>query len=463
MSKNQDPYATWERRVGKILTPFEEFIHGETTSGILLMIATLLALIVANSVFAAAYEHLLHVHLKIILGDFILDYDLHHWINDGLMVLFFFLVGLEIKREVLVGELSEPRQAALPIIAAVGGMVVPALCYTVLNLGTPAIDGWGIPMATDIAFAVGVLVLLGNRIPKQLFTFLVALAIVDDLGAVLVIAIFYTDQLVYEALGAAGVMIGLLIVCNIGGVRQPWAYFILGVLLWLCMLKSGVHATLAGIITAWCIPARSKLVPQEFSGHVRDLMDRYDTHDTEDPNLMRAIHKRAIVQSLENSVHAVETPLQRLEHSLHLPVSVLIIPIFALANAGVPLAWSEMHTVLLEPVTLGVVIGLVFGKFIGIGLFSWLAIRSGLASMPEGVTWKHLAGAAMLGGIGFTMSIFIAELAFPGQTEVLILAKTGILMASLFTGLLGYFWLLAVCTPGGAMNHGKGADSPMTG
>lgn len=435
--------TSWERAFTRVLTPFEEFIHGETTSGILLMLCAAAALLIANSPLAEPYAHLLHTHFALTLGPWTLDHTLHHWINDGLMALFFFLVGLEIKREVLVGELSDRRQAALPIIAAVGGMVVPALIYSLFNLLGDGARGWGVPMATDIAFAVGVLVLLGKRIPKALFTFLVALAIVDDLGAVLVIALFYTESLNLGALGLAVVLVGVLAALNRGGIRRTWPYAAVGLALWLALLVSGVHATLAGVLTALTIPARSRYEPGTFSIRVRDLMDRFDARRRADGTAgpLRNAELRGILQTLENGVRQVETPLQRMEHSMHVPVAFLIIPVFALANAGVPIDFDALGEVLTQPITLGVIMGLVVGKVIGIAGVSLYAVRKGWGQLPAGTTPMHIIGAGLLGGIGFTMSIFIAELGFRGQEEQLILAKTGVLCASLIAGVTGFVWL----------------------
>lgn len=443
-SKHNSPL---ERAFDKVVTPFEEFIHQETASGILLMICAIIALIAANTVLASSYEHLLHTNVGFSFGSFTLEKTLHHWINDGLMALFFFVVGLEIKREVLVGELSDPKQAILPIVAAVGGMVVPALFYVATTSGTEFIGGWGIPMATDIAFAVGVMVLLGSRIPKTLLTFLVALAIVDDLGAVIVIALFYTENLSIDALIMAAVFFGILIFFNRAGIRQPLPYFLIGILLWLAMLKSGVHATLAGVITALTIPATSKYEPGTFSNLVRKLMDKFDSHHRPGESIMRNDEQRSILQTLENGVHLVETPLQRLEHSMHIPVAFLIIPIFALANAGIPINLDGFGSLLSHPVTLGVMVGLILGKVLGIAGFCWIALKLGFGSLPQGTTFSQIIGVGFLGGIGFTMSIFIAELAFIGQPEQLLMAKTGILVASLSAGIIGYLWLKKVSQP----------------
>ena len=430
-----------EKAFNKVMTPLEEFIHKETTSGFLLMACTVIALAIVNFGFLESYQHVLLTPVGFSIGSWELEKTLHHWINDGLMALFFFVVGLEIKREVIVGELSDIKQAALPIIAAIGGMVVPALIYSFVNSEVEAANGWGIPMATDIAFAVGVLVLLGNRVPKALLTFLVALAIVDDLGAVVVIAVFYTDTIYLGALGTAAGLFALLILMNVLGIRKPLPYFLIGLLLWLAMLKSGVHATLAGVLTALTIPATPKFEPNQFSKLVRGMLDKFDRSHKPGVSIMRNEEQRSILQTLENGVHLVETPLQRLEHGMHAPVAFLIIPLFALANAGVPINFSSLGDTLSHPVTISIMAGLILGKFIGIAGGSWLAIKLGLCKLPQGVSFSQIAGVSLIAGIGFTMSIFIAELAFPGQEEYLLMAKSGILFASILAGVCGSIWL----------------------
>ncbi len=445
--------APLEDTFRRFATPMEEFIHRETTGGLLLMLCTVVALVIANSPFAHSYHHLLEIPFGISLGGLTLEKSLHHWINDGVMALFFFVVGLEIKREVLVGELADPRAAALPILAAIGGMITPALLYTLITPSGPAAEGWGIPMATDIAFAVGALVLLGRRVPHGLISFLVALAIVDDLGAVVVIALFYTDQLNMLALAAAAAMMALLILANLAGIRRPTPYFILGALLWLAMLQSGIHATLAGVLTALVIPARSKIDPYRLGQQVRSLMDEYEGQAKPGNTMMPSEEQRSLLQALERGVIATMTPLQRLEHSLHLPVAFVIVPLFALANAGIPLEFSTLSATLAHPATFGVMVGLVLGKLIGIAGVSWLALRLGIGRLPTGTTLSHLVGAGLLGGIGFTMAIFIAELAFVGQAELLLAAKTGVLFASLAAGVGGYAWLRYVAPPAASSAH----------
>ncbi|NTV94491.1 MAG: Na+/H+ antiporter NhaA [Thiobacillus sp.] len=433
--------APWERVFDRFLTPFEEFVHRQTTSGLLLMATALLALVLANGMLAEAYRHLVHTPIGLAVGGWVIEKTLHHWVNDGLMVLFFFLVGLELKREILVGELAAPRQAALPIVAALGGMAVPALVFYALNPDGPAARGWGIPMATDIAFAIGALVLLAGRVPKALITFLVALAIVDDLGAVVVIALFYTEQLVWQALLAGVAIVGLLVVLNLAGIRQPLPYFLLGGLLWMALLKSGVHATLAGVITAFTIPARPRYDPGRFSAQVRDLMLRFDASHRPGESIMTNDDLRATVQTLEDGTRLVQAPLQRLEHAMHMPVAYLIIPVFAFINAGIPLDFAGIGATLAHPVTLGVGLGLVLGKFVGIAGASWLALRLGVGQLPAGTRFAQVAGVALLGGIGFTMAIFIADLAYAAEPEFLLMAKTGIILASLVAGVAGYLWL----------------------
>lgn len=430
-----------EKSFRQAMTPFDEFVHDEASSGLLLMACTIAAMVIANSGLLSAYDAILHTKVTIGGGAFAISLSLHHWINDGLMSLFFFTVGLEIKREILVGELADRRQAVLPIAGAVGGMVVPALIYTAINGGTDAIDGWGVPMATDIAFAMGVLALLGKRIPRALIGFLLALAIVDDLGAVLVIAAFYTDQINIPALLFAGAAFFMLILSNKSGIRRPLPYVIFGVLLWLGLLKSGVHATLAGVITALTVPANSHCDVIPFLRRMRQLTNKFERIHEEHKHIMQNSEQQKVLQSMEDFVHCMESPLQRMEHRLHIWVSFLIIPIFALANAGIPIELATLGQTLMHPVTFGVMAGLIGGKLIGIFLFSWLVIKMGWSRLPQGVTMPQIASVSLLAGIGFTMSIFIAGLAFD-DARYLLNAKIGILAASLFAGIAGYIGLL---------------------
>jgi NhaA family Na+:H+ antiporter len=406
-----------------------------------------LALILANGPLATDYAHILHTPLSVGAGSWKLEMSLHHWINDGLMAFFFFVIGLELKREILVGELANLRNAVLPIGAAIGGMLVPALIYFAINPDGDAARGWGIPMATDIAFAIGALALLAGRVPKALITFLVALAIVDDLGAVVVIAVFYTDTIALTPLAVAAGLLALLLAFNMSGIRKTLPYFLVAVVLWYALLLSGVHATLAGILGALTVPAIPRYKPELFSAHVKELMQRFDASHQPGQTIMTNDKLRAVVQTLENGVHSVEAPLQRLEHVWHMPVAYMVIPIFALANAGIPLAFDAMGTMLHHPVMLGVSVGLIAGKFIGITGVSWLLLKMGVAVLPKNTRFTQIAGVSLLAGIGFTMSIFVAELGFAGQAEYLLMAKTGILAASVLAGVAGFIWLYLVSKP----------------
>ena len=453
-NKDEQNLAPLEKHFDRILTPIERFLHDETAGGLVLMGCAVLALIIANSPLASAYHHVLDTNMGISIGNWRLEHSVHHWINEGLMTLFFFVVGLEIKREVLNGELSTPQQAAVPIFAALGGMMVPALLFVGFNWGGPGANGWGVPMATDIAFAVGVLALLGSRIPRTVPTFLVALAIVDDLGAVLVIALFYTETINLIALAAAGLFLGTLVMFNVLGIRKPLPYFLVGLLLWGAMLESGVHATIAGVLTALTIPSRSKFRFEAFTGIINRLSRRV-TRDLETGRNVAndAAGRRGALHGLQKAARMLETPLQHLEHRWHLPVAFVIVPLFALANAGIPIDLGSLDSILNGPVALGVMVGLVVGKIVGVVAFSLFAVQMGWGKLPGNFTGKHLIGVGMLAGIGFTMSIFIAELGFSTEPEHLLQAKTGILFASIASGVLGFLWLAMTSKKPAAADH----------
>ena len=425
--------------IEKLTYPIQEFLHQQASGGILLIIATVIALAWANSPFADSYHHLWHTYIKIDVGGIGLNYSLHHWINDGLMVIFFFVVGLEIKREMLVGELSSAKKAALPIAAALGGMIFPALIYTMFNLGSEGASGWGIPMATDIAFVVGILALLGNRVPLALKIFILALAIVDDLGAVLVIAIFYTSNISYTSLLVGAGLIVLLIAMNRMGVRNLLVYTLVGIALWLAFLKSGVHATVAGVLLAFTIPVSSRINTKKFKNETENLLKDFDNAGEHGDDVLTNSERLTIVDQIENNCEKILTPLQRFEHGLHPWVSFFIMPVFALANAGVAVS-DELGSALTHPVSIGIVLGLFLGKQIGIFSFSYLAVKLKLASEPEGVSWKKIYAASVIAGIGFTMSLFIANLAF-NSPELLNISKVGILAGSLLSGIVGFIIL----------------------
>jgi NhaA family Na+:H+ antiporter len=424
--------------IERLIKPFALFAKQASAGGIVLLACAVVALLWANSPLGEYYFRLWSTPVEVRFGNLIdIDKPLLLWINDGLMAVFFFLVGMEIKRELLVGELRSPRKAMLPMAAAVGGMVVPALIYASLNWGTPEIRGWGIPMATDIAFALGALALLGTRAPLALKVFLTALAIVDDLGAVLVIALFYTENLKVNALLYSLLFWGAMIAMNRLGVRSGLAYFLVSVGMWYFMLKSGVHATVAGVLGAFAIPVRSRIDPELFIVRVREYLNQFDQPVTE-RTIILSPEQQSAVEAIERESLRVQSPLQRLEHRLHYFVAFFVMPIFALANAGVALG-GEGGLNWTSRVIWGVALGLLIGKPLGIALFSWLAVRLGLAQLPQGINFVHIVGVGFLGGIGFTMALFIAGLAFRG--DELNYAKLGILAGSALAGAIGFMML----------------------
>jgi len=444
MSGLFQPARHWSQTpIARLLGPMQEFVNRSAASGIVLLGATILALAIANSPLAGAYQALLHTELGLELGSFALREDVLHWINDGLMAIFFFLVGLEIKREITAGELASPRAAALPIVAAIGGVLVPATIYTLFNAGGIGQRGWAVPMATDIAFALGCLALLGSRIPFTLKIFLTAVAIVDDLIAVLVIAFFYSGQLNLAALGLGMLVLGSMVALNLLGIRRIAVFVTLGVLVWLAFLESGVHATIAGVLVALTIPARNRIDASTFVARVHHIVHEFDagTAANDTPMLTDERQQSAVIE-LENLCEAVQAPLQKMEHSLHGVVQFGIMPIFALANAGVALSPAALGGET-SAVALGIVLGLVLGKPIGLLGASWLAVRAGIAALPHGVGWPHMLGAGVLAGIGFTMSLFIAQLGF-ADAAVLETAKLSILIASVIAGAAGMFLLSRV-------------------
>ncbi|HET8655486.1 MAG TPA: Na+/H+ antiporter NhaA [Longimicrobiaceae bacterium] len=422
--------------IERLLRPFQRFAQMESSGGIVLLITTVVALVWANSPGWEGYRRLWETPVALTVGGHVYGLSLHLLINDGLMVIFFFLVGLEIKREMLVGELASLRAAALPIMAALGGMLAPAAIYALLNARGAGEAGWGIPMATDIAFALGVLALVAPRVPTGLKVFLAALAIADDLGAVLVIAFFYTGRLNVTSLAVAAILVVVLIVANRLGMRHPAAYALLGVPLWLAFLTSGVHATIAGVVLAMVVPARTRIDTAEFLESSRRTLDDFDLAGEEGSGVMTNEGQQAAIQALEHNCEAAQAPLLRMEHSLQPWVAFFIIPLFALANAGVHIDAST-GSALTHVVTLGVVLGLVLGKPIGITLFAWLAVRLRVAVLPASVGWRQIHAVSWLGGIGFTMSLFVAGLAFGEGSELLDAAKIGILTASVLAAAAG--------------------------
>ncbi len=429
-----------KRPIERIVRPFQDFTHKEASSGIVLLLAAAAALIWVNSPWSDNYHELWETHLRISVGGFLLDKPLEAWINDALIVVFFFVVGLEIKRSILVGELSSPRNAALPVIAALGGVILPALIYLGFNnLGSEGGQGWAIPMATDIAFSLGVLALLGSRVPLSLKLFLAAFAIADDIAGVTIIAVFYTEDISWMNFGIAFGFLGALIVANRLDIHNPLPYAVLGILVWYYFLQSGVHTTVAGVLVAATVPIRVRIDADRFLERAHILLAEFERHDEDSTDMLPAtIDQRAAVQELEIACQQVESPLQRMEHSLHPWVAFLIIPIFALANAGVALD-SGLDSALTSSITLGVLVGLVAGKSVGVTVFAWLAVRSGVAAMPQGANWRQIFGVALLGGIGFTMALFITNLTFVND-GLIADAKIGILAGSIIAGVGG--WLI---------------------
>ena len=381
----------------------DEFIKRESASGVLLIFATFLALLFSNSFMSPVYEYFLHIPVEIRIGPLELDKSLSHWVSDGLMAIFFLLIGLEVKREIIEGHLSSIKQVALPGFAAVGGMVIPAIIYYFFNKDNPAaIDGWAIPTATDIAFALGILSLLGNRVPVSLKVFLMALAIIDDLGAIIIIAVFYTADLSTLSITVAGASLFVLICLNLLGVSKKSAYFLVGAVLWVSVLKSGVHATLAGVALAFTIPITGK-----------------------------------------GENNRVFSPLKEIEHGLHFWVAFLILPLFAFVNAGVNVTDISLDQ-MAGPVPVGIMLGLFLGKQLGVFGFSWLAIKLKLATLPDGSNWMQLYGVSILTGIGFTMSLFIVSLAFADTSLFQYTDKLAILLGSFASGIVGYL-ILKLC------------------
>jgi NhaA family Na+:H+ antiporter len=430
-------------RIDKILRPLQNFIQEESSSGIVLLACTVIALVLSNSPLSDAYHDFWELEFSIELAGYQVSESLRDWINDGLMAMFFFVVGLELKREIIGGELSNLRNAMLPLGAAFGGMLLPALIYLAFNYHLPAEGGWGIPMATDIAFALAVLSLLGNRVPYAARIFLTTLAIADDLGAVLVIAINYSSDISFGNLATGAAFMAALVAANYLGVRSTILYGILGIGgLWLAFLLSGVHATVAGVLGALAIPARTKISESSFAARLRQYVAEFESVQPNDVSILEPGQVHAI-EKIKSLTRSADTPLQRLEHTLRPVALFVVMPIFALANAGISLGGVSTDD-LVTPVTLGVFCGLMLGKMFGIFGASWLLLKMKWATLPEGVGLKTIWGLGMLGGIGFTMSLFITTLAFGSSSDLLVQAKIGIISASALSGICGYIFLRTI-------------------
>jgi NhaA family Na+:H+ antiporter len=438
--------APLEAPVERLVRPLSRFITSTASSGILLLIAVAAALVLANSEWAQEYADLKHVHLGLSLGASAVDMSLQHWINDGFMVFFFFVLGLEIKREFLAGELRDLRQSSLVVFMAIGGMAMPALIYALLlslSESPGAIRGWGIPMATDTAFALGLLALLGSRAPKVLAVLLSGIAILDDIGAVLVIGLFYTDELSVTPLFWAAICVMTMALFNLAGVRRVPPYLAGGLLLWWFVLQSGVHATTAGVVAALTVPARPRIGTGGFLDQMPRILRRFARHDDPQSSILSASNQAELAEQAREIAEHTMTPLQRWEGGLQRPVLLGIVPLFAFLNAGVTLP-ATITDVVQSPVAMATTAGLALGKPVGVMTLAWVGLSLGWARMPDGLTRWHLLGLGMLTGIGFTMSLFINSLAFPTQLALETDAKLGILLGSLLSALAGTLLLLLV-------------------
>jgi NhaA family Na+:H+ antiporter len=413
-------------------TIFQRFFRTETVGGSVLLLFGIAALALANSPLAEAYEHLWQIPMTMGIVHHSLSMTLHQWINEGLMAVFFLLVGLEIKRELLVGELASAKKAALPIVCAIGGMIVPAAIYLMFNMSGFGSRGWGIPVATDIAFALGALALIAPDAPIGAKVFLTALAIVDDMGAVLVIAIFYSHEIAWSSLAGAAAVVLVLVGFNVARIRQLWPYLLAGIALWYFVRQSGVHATVAGVILAFTIPTHTRINAVQFSRRTRGLVDQFDRDETGDFLVLSSKRQQEALFALKQASEGVTAPILKLETALHNFSAFVVMPLFAFANAGVKIGLSIEH----EEITLGVLAGLVIGKPLGIMAAALVGVKSGIAKLPATLGWTPLLGYASLAGIGFTMSLFIAMLAFDGTASI-DAAKQGILAGSLLAGVAG--------------------------
>ncbi len=423
--------------VKRILTPIQKFVRIESLSGILLFGATILALILANSPLADRFQSLWQYKMGISTSGFELIKPLILWINDGLMAIFFFLIGLEIKRELMIGELNSVKKASFPLFAAIGGMLVPVLFFLILNKNPDNSHAWGIPMATDIAFSLAILTLLGKRVPIGLKVFLIAFAIVDDLGAVMVIALFYSESIKWSLIGISLILLAILFFLSYRKIFSHGFFLVIGIIIWVLFLKAGIHPTIAGVLMALTIPIRQQVGVDTYVDNLCTIVD--DIKDSADPS-SPLLSKKQIegIDDLEDWTEKVQSPLQHLEHKLHNWVAYLIMPVFALSNAGVTFQGGGSLDSSLGGI---IAICLIAGKLVGVTLFAWMAVKFGFAELPEEVNFKQVIGVSLLAGVGFTMSIFVANLAFFGNDYLLDSAKTGILIGSLIAGVSGYLVL----------------------
>jgi NhaA family Na+:H+ antiporter len=426
-----------------LMDPIQWFLKQVSSGGVLLIFVTFLALLWANSPMKGYYESLWEYDFILGLEPFELKKSLLHWINDGMMAIFFFVVGLEIKREFIAGELSSFRQAIFPVFGAVGGMIVPILVFISFGFASEMSQGWGIPMATDIAFSLAILGILGKKVPLSLKIFLTALAIVDDLGAVLVIAMFYSNTILWYYLFFALGLLLILFAANYFNVQNLYLYTYIGFIIWLLFLKSGIHPTIAGVLVAFSIPMRPKIHINEFIPKIKEGLKHFTSLPKDDKKFVMSNKQLAAIDHVESLVKKTQSPLQMIEHNLSGVVNYLILPLFALANAGVTILspGSPLSSgAILNDLSIAIAVSLVFGKAIGISLFSWLAVKLKLSVKPRNIPWKAFIGLSFIGGIGFTMSLFISSLAFETQ-ELMNQAKIGIFFGSIAAGLIGFYIL----------------------
>lgn len=437
----KDPRNSLEAKASEIIAPLQRFANDQITSSILLFVCAFSAIIIANSHANETLGHFFHTSIGLVFGNWQFVKDIHFWINDGLMALFFFLLGLEIKQSFLVGDLQNKKFALLVVCAAIGGAFVPALIYISFNQAGVGATGWGIPIATDTAFALGALALFRNKIPAALFTFLTALAIVDDIFAVSIIGLFYSNDIVLVSLLSGLLLAMLLIVLNVVGVRAPLPYLVIGLFLWFYIYKSGIHSTIAGILVALIIPARPKVSPKRFLRKTEKLMVKFEEQVVGTDNSILADEKQhELVEKVEESAKLATTPLQRWRDSFDLPVGLFVLPIFALANAGVNFTLINFDNITTNWIIVGITLGLVLGKVLGISVFTWLSVKCKVGVLPPNLRLSDVVGVSLLCGIGFTMSIYIANLAFHQNPEMLDASKFGILLGSLISGAAGISW-----------------------
>lgn len=433
-----------ETKVRAVLTPFQEFIKGQTAASIFLLLCTIIALTWASIPTLAPYYHsFTNIPIGLKVAHFNFEKPLHFWVNDIFLVLFFFFVGLEIKREFLVGELTQHKKAAFIIFSAIGGILLPALLYYAINFQKPTQFAWGIPTATDTAFALGILSCFRHKLPSGIFTFLAALAIIDDISAILVIAIFYTTHLNTNMLLLALVLSIILLAMNYIGFRKPWPYLLIGLFIWAALEAAGVHGTVAGILAAFLIPARPKKGPKQFIEKTRELLNYFEKRRQENPIILEDSKQHVTLEKVQTIAQDATTPLQRWESKLELPVALCVLPLFALVNAGIPINLKILSHIFTEPASLGILIGLVIGKPLGVLIFSRFALWCRFGALPENTQYSHIICAALLTGIGFTMSVFITDLSF-SSTNLLVTAKAAVLLGSLMSGLAGIIALLYI-------------------